>query len=72
MDEALGAATVICGLSQPSVMMAKECVNRAFEAPLNEGLRFERRLFHSLFGTADQQEGMTAFLEKRTPVFKHR
>ena len=47
-------------------------VNRAFEAPLNEGLRFERRLFHSLFGTADQQEGMTAFLEKRTPVFKHR
>ena len=47
-------------------------VNRAFEAPLGEGVRFERRLFHSLFGTADQQEGMTAFLAKRKPAFQHR
>lgn len=72
MDEALAAATVICGLSLPSVMMAKEAVNRAFEAPLAEGVRFERRLFHSLFGTADQREGMGAFLEKRKPAFQHR
>ena len=72
MQEALAAAHVICGLSLPSVMMAKEAVNRAFEVPLTEGVRFERRLFHSLFGTLDQQEGMTAFLEKRTPAFQHR
>ena len=72
MDEALAAAMVICGLSLPSVMMAKEAVNRAFEAPLAEGVRFERRLFHSLFGTADQREGMGAFLEKRKPAFQHR
>ena len=52
--------------------MAKEAVNRAFEAPLADAVRFERRLFHSLFGTADQREGMTAFLEKRKPVFSHR
>ena len=72
MDEALAAAAVICSLSLPSVMMAKEAVNRAFEAPLAEGVRFERRLFHSLFGPADQQEGMAAFLAKRKPVFQHR
>ena len=72
MDEALAAAAVICGLSLPSLMMAKEAVNRAFETPLGEGVRFERRLFHSLFGTADQQEGMTAFLAKRKPAFQHR
>ena len=72
MDEALAAAAVICGLSLPSVMMAKEAVNRAFEAPLTEGVRFERRLFHSLFGTADQREGMAAFLDKRKPAFQHR
>ena len=53
-------------------MMAKEAVNRAFEAPLGEGVRFERRLFHSLFGTTDQQEGMAAFLAKRKPAFQHR
>jgi enoyl-CoA hydratase len=53
-------------------MMAKEAVNRAFEAPLTEGVRFERRLFHSLFGTADQREGMAAFLAKRKPAFEHR
>ena len=72
MDEALAAASAICSLSLPSVMMAKEAVNRAFEAPLAEGVRFERRLFHSLFGTADQQEGMAAFLDKRKPAFQHR
>jgi enoyl-CoA hydratase len=72
MAEALAAAAVICGLSLPSVMMAKEAVNLAFEAPLTEGVRFERRLFHSLFGTADQREGMGAFLDKRKPAFQHR
>ena len=72
LEEALAAAAVICGLSLPSVMMAKEAVNRAFEAPLCEGVRFERRLFHSLFGTADQREGMAAFLDKRKPTFSHR
>ena len=72
MDEALAAAATICGLSLPSVMMAKEAVNRAFEAPLGEGVRFERRLFHSLFGTMDQQEGMAAFLAKRKPAVQHR
>jgi enoyl-CoA hydratase len=72
MDEALAVAATICALGQPSVMMLKEAVNRAFEQPLAEGLRFERRLFHSLFGTEDQVEGMAAFLEKRKPTFKHR
>ncbi len=72
MPEALAAAEAICALSLPAVMMAKESVNRAFEAPLTEGIRFERRLFHSLFGTADQKEGMAAFLGKRPPAFKHR
>ena len=72
MDEALAAATVICGLSLPSVMLAKQAVSRAFEAPLAEGVRFERLIFHSLFGTADQREGMAAFLEKRKPAFVHR
>jgi enoyl-CoA hydratase len=72
MDEALAAAAVICGLSLPSVMLAKQAVNRAFEAPLAEGVRFERLIFHSLFGTADQREGMAAFLEKRPPAFTHR
>jgi enoyl-CoA hydratase len=72
LDEALATAAVICNLSLPSVMMAKEAVNRAFEAPLNDGVRYERRLFHSLFGTADQREGMAAFLAKRKPVFEHR
>jgi enoyl-CoA hydratase len=72
MDEALGAAAVICALGMPSVMIAKECVNRAFESPLSEGLVFERRMFHALFGTEDQREGMAAFLAKRKPEFKHR
>lgn len=72
MEEALDAATVIASMSLPSVMMAKECVNRAFEGSLNEGLLFERRVFHSLFATEDQKEGMAAFVEKRKPDFKHR
>ena len=72
MEEAMDAATVIASMSLPSVMMAKECVNRAFEGSLNEGLLFERRVFHSLFATDDQKEGMAAFTEKRKPDFKHR
>ena len=71
MVEVLDAAQTICGSSLPSIMMAKECVNSAFEGPLAEGIRYERRLFHSLFATRDQKEGMAAFLEKRRPVFGH-
>jgi enoyl-CoA hydratase len=71
LDEALATATTIAGYSLPAVMMAKEAVNRAYEAPLTEGILFERRLFHSLFATADQKEGMAAFIEKRPPRFQH-
>jgi enoyl-CoA hydratase len=71
MQEAIDVATAIASMSLPSVMMAKEAVNRAWESPLSEGLLFERRAFHSLFGTDDQKEGMKAFLEKRPPDFKH-
>ena len=71
MDEAFAAATAICALSGPSVAMAKEAVNRAFEGPLSDGVMFERRLFHSLFATEDQKEGMDAFLNKRNPNFKN-
>ena len=72
LDEALAAAAAICGMSGPSVAMAKESVNRAFEGSLSDGISYERRLFHSLFATEDQKEGMEAFLGKRKPVFKHR
>ncbi|MFV0282439.1 MAG: enoyl-CoA hydratase [Castellaniella sp.] len=72
LDEALEAAQVIASKSLPAVMMAKECVNRAFEATLDESLLFERRNFHALFATEDQKEGMSAFVEKRKPEFKHR
>ena len=72
LDEALAAAQVIAGYPLQAVMMAKECVNRAYQAPLSEGLLFERRGFHSLFATHDQKEGMAAFLEKRAPRFEHR
>ena len=72
LDEALAAATAICAMSGPSVMMAKECVNRAFESGLSDGMDYERRLFHSLFATDDQKEGMAAFVEKRAPKFTHR
>jgi len=72
IDEALAAAERIAEFSLPSVMMAKEAVNRAYEAPLAEGILFERRLFHALFATEDQKEGMAAFVEKRKPKFRHR
>ena len=72
MDEALGAALTICGFGLPSVMAAKEAVNRAFEGNLADGVMFERRLFHALFATEDQKEGMDAFVNKRPAVFKHR
>ena len=71
IDEALEMARTIAALSRPSVMMAKEAVNRAFELPLSEGVRFERRLFQAVFATADQKEGMAAFIEKRKPDFKN-
>lgn len=72
LDEAIGAANTICEFSLPVVMAAKEAVNRAFESTLDEGVQFERRIFHSLFALEDQKEGMAAFVEKRKPVFKHR
>ncbi len=72
LEEALQAASLICALSGPSVMMAKDCVNRAFEGGLAEGVTYERRLFHALFATEDQKEGMDAFVNKRKPAFRHR
>lgn len=72
LDEALGAAEKIAGYSQPIVMMAKETVNRSQETSLEEGVRFERRLFLSMFATEDQKEGMKAFIEKRKPEFRNR
>jgi len=72
LEEALGMAAKIASFSLPATMMAKEAVNRAFETSLAEGLKFERRLFHSTFATQDQKEGMNAFAEKRPPSFKHR
>jgi len=72
VDEAVAAAERIAEFSLPSVMMAKEAVNRAYESPLAEGMLFERRLFHALFATEDQKEGMAAFVEKRKPKFKHK
>ncbi len=72
MDEALKAAETIASMSLPAVMLAKEAVNRAFETTLAEGIRAERRAFHSLFATADQKEGMAAFIEKRPAKFTNR
>ena len=72
LDTALAAAATICSFSGPSVMMAKEAINRAYETPLSDGIAYERRLFHSLFGTEDKNEGMEAFLAKRRPAFKNR
>ena len=71
MDEALGAALIIADFSQIAVMAAKESVNRAFEGTLADGVMFERRLFHALFATQDQKEGMDAFLGKRKANFVH-
>ncbi|CAM2873236.1 enoyl-CoA hydratase [Skermania piniformis] len=73
LDAALTVAATVAGMSLPVAMIAKESVNRAFETTLAEGLRFERRMFHSLFATDDQKEGMAAFVEKRQPAnFTHR
>ena len=71
MDEALGAALVISDFSQIAVIAAKEAVNRAYEGTLSDGLMFERRLFHALFATQDQKEGMDAFVNKRKAQFQH-
>ena len=72
VDEAVKMAAQIAALSRPAVLMAKEMINRAYETTLAEGVRFERRLFHALFATADQKEGMLAFVEKRKPNFRNR
>jgi enoyl-CoA hydratase len=72
IEEVTKVADTIASMSLPSVLAAKESVNRAFETSLAEGIRFERRIFHSLFATNDQGEGMNAFIEKRSPKFKNR
>ncbi len=72
MDEAMKVAEAVAAMSLPSLIAAKEAVNRAFETPLAEGLRFERRVFHALFATEDQKEGMAAFVEKRPAKFKNK
>lgn len=72
LDEALKTAKAIAALSRPAVMMTKETVNRAYETTLSEGIRFERRVFHSMFSLEDKKEGMSAFAEKRAPAFKGR
>jgi enoyl-CoA hydratase len=72
LAEAVKVAEKIAGMSRPSALMAKESVNRAYETTLAEGVRFERRLFQSMFATEDQKEGMTAFVEKRQPAFRNR
>lgn len=71
LAEALAVADTVAGMSKPVAMMAKEAVNRAFETTLAEGVRFERRLFQAVFATADQKEGMSAFVDKRPPEFLH-
>jgi enoyl-CoA hydratase len=71
MDEAMAAALTIAGMSQPVVAMIKDSVNRAYESTLAEGIKYERAMFYSCFAMEDQTEGMTAFLEKRAPVFKN-
>ncbi|MGA9950199.1 MAG: enoyl-CoA hydratase [Xanthobacteraceae bacterium] len=72
VEEAMKVAATIAGMSLPSVLAAKEAVNCALETSLAEGIRFERRIFHSLFATADQKEGMHAFVEKRPPKFQNK
>src|SRR5215475_364859 len=71
-DETMRLATTIASYSAPALMALKECVNRAYESPLSEGLLFERRELHARFGSADAHEGMRAFLQKREPSFSHR
>lgn len=72
LDEALATAATLAEYSLPVLLMLKESVNRAYEAPLNEGLLFERRMLHATFALEDQKEGMAAFVEKRKPEFRHR
>jgi enoyl-CoA hydratase len=72
LAETLAAAEAIAGYSLPVVMMIKESINRAYESSLNEGLLFERRVFHASFALEDQKEGMAAFVDKRAPAFRHR
>ncbi len=72
MDNAIETANTIAGMSRPITCLAKEAVNRAFETTLTEGVRFERRVFHSIFASDDQKEGMAAFIEKRQPNFNNR
>ena len=72
IKDALETAKTIAEMSLPAVMMAKEAVNNAYETSMNEGIRFERRLFHSMFALEDQKEGMSAFVEKRKADFKHK
>jgi enoyl-CoA hydratase len=71
INEAIATATVIAGMSLPVAMLTKDCVNRADETTLTEGVRYERRVFHAMFATRDQKEGMAAFIEKRKPNFTH-
>jgi len=72
IDDSVAIAATICEFSLPSVMMAKEAVNRAYEGTLSDGMLFERRMFHSLFATEDQKIGMQAFVDKQKPEFKHK
>ena len=72
LEEVLAIAGGICQLGLPSILAAKDCVNRAFEGSLTDGMVYERQAFHQLFATEDQKEGMDAFLAKRKPVFRHR
>ena len=72
LAEAIKVAERITQMSRPIAMMVKESVNRAYETTLAEGVRFERRLFHSTFATEDRKEGMAAFIEKRKPAFRNR
>ncbi len=72
MEEAMKVADTIANMSLPSVLAGKEAINRAFESPLAEGVVFERRIFHALFATDDQKEGMKAFVEKRKPEWKNK
>ena len=72
LDEALAVAAKIADLSRPALYVLKESVNRSYEVPMDEGVRFERRVFHSLFAFDDQTEGMEAFVEKRTPNFTNK
>ncbi len=72
LEEAMKVALVICDLSRPTILMTKEAVTRSYETTLSEGVRFERRLAHSVFALEDHAEGAAAFIEKRKPVFRHR